>query len=368
MSGWLHARPETIGIDPGRLRQAHRLLERWVKEDRIPAAGLCVGRRGQVVEPFLVGHQKPGTEAPLRPDALFLVASITKPVTATAVMMLVERGELTLEERVTAFLPAFKKHGKEEIRIRHLLTHTSGLPDMVKNNLELRKAHQPLSSFIEAICEEHLLFPPGTNVSYQSTGSALLAEVVHQITGKTLAEFLRQEVFAPLGMKDTSLGWDPGKRERIAAVRVPRELEKADWNWNSSYWLGFGAPWGGLITSPADFARLCLAILKGGGPILSPATVRTMTSNQLAAMPQVPEENRRCYPWGLGWRLNWPAHPATFADLLGPRAFGHWGATGTVCWLDPDSEAFCLLFTTQPQEPDNRFLIRISNIVAAALT
>ena len=99
---------------------------------------------------------------------------------------------------------------------------------------------------------------------------------------------------------------------------------------------------------------------------LSPASVRALTMNQLAQMPQVPEEERRCRPWGLGWRLNWPAHSANFGDLLGPRTFGHWGATGTVCWLDPDAQTFCILFTTQPQEPEGRFLARVSNIVAAA--
>jgi CubicO group peptidase (beta-lactamase class C family) len=101
--------------------------------------------------------------------------------------------------------------------------------------------------------------------------------------------------------------------------------------------------------------------------ILSPATVRAMTTNQLEAMPLVPETDRRCKPWGLCWRLNWPAHSANFGDLLGPRTFGHWGATGTLCWIDPDAQAFCVLFTTQPQEPEGRFLARISNLVAAAL-
>ena len=73
-----------------------------------------------------------------------------------------------------------------------------------------------------------------------------------------------------------------------------------------------------------------------------------------------------CRPTGV-WRLNWPAHSECFGDLLGPRSYGHWGATGTLCWIDPDVEAFCILFTTQPQEPEGRFLARISNLVAAAL-
>jgi CubicO group peptidase (beta-lactamase class C family) len=366
------ARPENAGFHSDRLQRAYDLLARWVKEDKIPAAALCVGRQGRLSEPRCFGRQQPEPDAPpLRPDALFLVASITKPVTVTAAMLLVERGELSLEDRVSTIVPRFKGEGREEVLIRHLMTHTSGLPDMVADNEKLRRAHQPFAAFVAAVCKEPLLFPPGTRVSYQSMGLALLAEVVHQVAGKTLAEFLRQEVFEPLGMHDTALGWQPAKKDRLAAVRVPAELRQADWHWNSPYWLGFGAPWGGLVTSPADFARFCQMMLSGGVldgvRVLSPATVRAMTSNQLAAMPQVPEEERRCRPWGLGWRLNWPGHSANFGDLLGPRAYGHWGATGTVCWIDPDARAYCILFTTQPQEPEGRFLARLSNVVAAAL-
>jgi CubicO group peptidase (beta-lactamase class C family) len=87
----------------------------------------------------------------------------------------------------------------------------------------------------------------------------------------------------------------------------------------------------------------------GGVRVLSRATVRAMTRNQLAALPQIPEEDCRCRPWGLGWRLNWPGHSASFGDLRGPQTFGHWGATGTVCCIDLEAEAFCILFTTQPQ-------------------
>lgn len=365
-------KPEVVGFDVSRLDRAWALLERWTTERKVLGAGMCVGRRGRIVEPRIFGHRKPGAGAgPLGADSLFLIASITKPVTAMAVMMLVERGLLTLEDRVATFVPRFAAHGKHAVQVRHLLTHTSGLPDMPTDNLKLRQAHKPLSAFIDAICEEKLLFPPGTRVSYQSTGIAMLADIVHQLMGVTLAQFLRKEVFDPLGMGDTSLGWQPAKKERIAPVHLSEEADRADWQWNSPYWLGLGAPWGGMITSPADFARFCVMMLQGGRlgdvRLLAPLTVRAMTSNQLAAMPQVPEEERRCRPWGLGWRLNWPAHSANFGDLLGPRTYGHWGATGTLCWLDPDSESFCVLFTTEPQEPEGRFLARMSNAVCAAL-
>jgi CubicO group peptidase (beta-lactamase class C family) len=373
MSGIPSARPAAIGFDEKRLDRAFDLLGKWCDHDKVLGAGICVGRRGRMIEPRLFGKQQAvANSKAIRDDALFLVASITKPVTVTAAMMLVERGEISLEDRVATYVPAFAAKGKNEVQIRHLMTHTSGLPDMLPDNEKLRKAHKPLSSFVEGTCQVGLAFAPGTRVSYQSMGTLMLAEIVHQVSGKTVHEFVKKEVFEPLGMTDTSLGWQPAKKERIAQVRQGEAELKLDWTWNSAYWLALGAPWGGMITSPADFARFCQMMLNNGEldgvRILSPATVRAMTSNQLAIMPRVPEEDRRCRPWGLGWRLNWPGHSANFGDLLGPRTYGHWGSTGTVCWIDPDAGAFCILFTTQPQEPEGRFLARICNVVAAAMT
>jgi CubicO group peptidase (beta-lactamase class C family) len=371
MSGLPLAKPEEIGFSAARLDRAFDLLAEWARTDKVPAAALCVGRKGRMLPPRFFGRQRPDGRGPLREDALFLTASITKPVTVAAVMLLVERGLVLLEDAVAAFVPKFAENGKKGVQVRHLMTHTSGLPDMLPDNDALRAAHKPLAAFIDATCRLPLLFPPGTRVNYQSMGIAMLAEVVHQVTGVALRDFLRKELFEPLDMVDTSLGWQPEKKERLAVVRLRDEQQKTDWNWNTPYWLGFGAPWGGLVTSPADFARFCAMMLGGGvlggGRVLSPATVRAMTSNQLALMPQVPEEDRRCRPWGLGWRLNWPGSPTSFGDLLGPRAYGHWGATGTMCWIDPEAETFCILFTTQPQDDEGRFLGRVSNVVAAAL-
>jgi CubicO group peptidase (beta-lactamase class C family) len=365
-------KPEEIGLDPVRLQRAYDLVDRWIKSDKVAALALGVGRKGRMVEPRLVGRQKAEAGAPpLRPDALFLVASITKPVTYAALMMLVERGEVRLEDPVAAYVPKFAAHGKGEVLVRHLMTHTSGLPDMVPDNDKLRAAHQPLAKFIEEICELKLLFPPGTKVSYQSMGTAMAGEIVHQVSGLEIREFLRKEIFVPLGMTDTSLGWQLEKKDRIAGVRIPEDSAKTDWHWNSPYWLGFGAPWGGMITSISDFARFSQLMLNGGSlgevRLLSRAGVRAMTSNQLAAMPLVPEEERRCRPWGLGWKLQWPAHLNGFGDLVGPRAFGHWGATGTLCWMDADAETFCIIFSTQPQGEEGKFLARLSNAVAAAI-
>lgn len=358
------------------------LARSWCDEARVPALALIAGNSTETLGPEFFGRQcaeAPGGP-PLRDDAMFLIASITKPVVATGVMLLIERGQLSLGDRVTEFIPEFGKHGKYGVEIRHLLTHTSGLPDMLPNNRELRAAHAPLSTFVAETCNTPLSFPPGRAVQYQSMGYAILGEIIQRISGHSCAEFLNRELFRPLGMHDTALGapesWFAGESpnvQRIAEVRLPPEQQDAaDWNWNSRYWRTLGAPWGGLLTTPADLAKFCRMMLHGGrapaGQLLSSAGIAAATRNQLAAMRDVPESEIRCRPWGLGWRLNWPAHSANFGDLLGPRTYGHWGATGTVLWIDPDQDLFAVILTTQPQEPDGPHLARLSNAIAAALS
>ncbi|MBI3863783.1 MAG: beta-lactamase family protein [Planctomycetia bacterium] len=281
------------------------------------------------------------------------------------------------------YVPAFRREGRHAVTIRHLLTHTSGLPDMLSNNNELRAANAPLSEFVAGACTCPLDFPPGRGVQYQSMGFAMLGEIIRQVSGRSCAQFLHDEIFSPLGMRDTALGapdaWFNGpkpKVERIAEVLIPEGTEMAQddarhWNWNSRYWRQLGVPWGGLLTTPADLARFGQMLLGQGRlgdvQIVSRAGIEAATRNQLEAMREVHADDRRTRPWGLGWRLNWAAHSANFGDLLGPRSFGHWGATGTLMWVDPDLDACAILLTTKPQEPAGSYLARASNAIAAAL-
>ncbi len=376
--------PQAVGLDPHRWKSALHLIQTWCDAGKIPSAAVTVVRRGRSTGVHTFGRQTLKADSmALRDDAIFLIASITKPIVATGIVMLVERGVLALDDRVEQYIPAFGRKGKHAVTIRHLLTHTSGLPDMLPNNIELRAAHVPLSEFVAGACDCQLDFLPGRGVQYQSMGFAMLGEIIQQVTGRSCAQFLRDEIFAPLQMTDTTLGapaeWfegHPPQAERIAEVFISDESEMArtsgqSWNWNSTYWRRLGVPWGGLLTTPADLARFGQMMLGGGQlgdvQIISPMGVQTATRNQLEAMRDVPADDRRTRPWGLGWRLNWAAHSANFGDLLGPRAYGHWGATGTIMWIDPELEACVILLTTKPQEPQGSFLACASNAIVAAM-
>jgi CubicO group peptidase (beta-lactamase class C family) len=310
----------------------------------------------------------------VEPDTIFLVASITKPVTATAAMLLVERGKLSLDEPVSSIVPEFGAKGKEGVLVRHLLTHTSGLPDQLHENQQLRARHAPLEEFVRRICEVELLFPPGTSVSYQSCGLAMIAEIVERIEGMELREFMRREISEPLGMDDTSLGAQQDKLQRISRVRIPGGSfqygsGEVDWNWNSPYWWNFGAPWGGMFTTVQDLTAFCQMFLDGGRhggvQILSPATVAAMTSDQTIAMPGLPAETKLTDRWGLGWRLRRGADSG-FGDLVSDATYGHGGATGTLVWIDPRLQLICVIFTNDPTGASGLRSL-VSNAVAGSV-
>lgn len=360
-------------------RRVVEVADQLVSNGRLPALSIVAGGREGVAQAFSAGRRTVSGSEPVTANTIYLVASITKPLVAMAALQQVERGVLTLGDRVTDYLPEFGRHGKYGVEIRHLLTHTSGLPDMLPQNQELRQANAPLSLFLEGVYDCPLAFAPGRAVQYQSMGFLVLAEILNRVTGKPLSRLLAEEFFVPLGMTSTALGapmeWFTGATrtvDRIAEVQLPEaQLQGHGWNWNSGYWRQLGAPWGGLLTTAGDlaaYARMLLlgGVTPGGRRLVAEATLAAATRNQLECMKDVPEDERRCRPWGLGWRLNWPAHSANFGDLLGTRTYGHWGATGTVLWIDPAAEAFAVILTTQPQEPAGGQLARLSNLIAAA--
>ncbi len=158
------ATPTDAGISEERWSAACELLTGFCDDGTISSAALVAGRGSTVIQPQFFGKQLLNGEEPLRDDAMFLVASVTKPIVASAALLLVERGLLTLSDKVRDYIPEFGKNGKNAVRIRNLLTHTSGLPDMLPDNVALRKSHAPLSAFVEGTCEVVLDFPAGRGV------------------------------------------------------------------------------------------------------------------------------------------------------------------------------------------------------------
>jgi CubicO group peptidase (beta-lactamase class C family) len=373
-TGVPQAKPEEIGLDPKRLQVAYDLLEKWTtgRDAPVPGAAIIVGRAGKAVAPRFFGRQGPEADAgPIRRDAMFYMASVTKPVIFLGGMLLVERGKVNLSDRVTRYIPEFAAQGKEATQVLHLFTHTSGLPDELPNNTELRKSHAPLKKFIEECINADPLFRAGTRFSYSSSGTLVVAEIIQRLSGLSIREYVRREIFEPLGLKSTGLGSQGFTRERLVRTTVPEyQAGGGDFGWNSTYWQEFGSPAGGLFSSPEDYAVLC-ALMLGGGKwgdvrLLSPATARMMTSNRLNDLPDLPEPVRRTQPWSLGWRLNHLGMPDSWSDLLDRNVFGHTGSAGNVVWMDPQTQGFCILFTNYLRARAPWRLVHLSNAVAAS--
>lgn len=366
------AKPEDIGLDPRRLQVAYDILEKWTAGPNapVPGAAILAGRFGKTVAPRFFGRQGPEPDAePIRRDAMFYMASVTKPVIYTAGMLFVERGQLNLSDRVTRYIPEFTGQGKEDVQVLHLFTHTSGLPDELPNNPELRRQHAPLAKFIEGSIKADLLFKPGTGFSYASSGTMLVAEIVQRLSGQSIRDFVRSAIIEPLGLKSTGLGSQGFARERLVRTTVP-EYQRPEFGWNSQYWQEFGSPAGGLFSTPEDYAAICALMLNGGRwgdvRLLSPASVRQMTSNRLHDLPDLPEPVRRTQPWGLGWRMNHLGMPDSWSDLLSRNVFGHTGSAGNVVWMDPETQGFCLIFTNYLRARAPWRLVHLSNVVASA--
>ena len=355
-----------VGLSQGRLEGAAALLQAEIdRGDRMSAAALFVSRGGICALARGFGHMRPESgAATVGEDAIFLVASPTKPVTAVAAMLLVEAGQLSLRDRVSQHIPEFRGPHKEKVTVRHLLTHTSGMPDMLPNNMALRQVHAPLSKFVEGAIRTPLLYEPGTDFRYQSKGVLLAAEIVEQISGKGLRDFEQERIFGPLGMNRTSLGLGGiGIAETVwCGTTVDESAYDRDCGWNTEYWRDLGSPWGGLHTTAPDLALLLQAMLDDGSigerTVLSPAAARVMKEDQNPAHLEA--------PWGIGWGLRDSRVWNFFGDLVSAGTFGHVGATGTVAWADPQTDLVCIILTNKMVAAGS-LLNRVSNAVAASV-
>ncbi len=296
-------------------------------------------------------------EAPSE-DAIFLIASISKPMTATGLMLLADRGELKLSDPAQKFIPEFSEGDRSKITIKHLLTHTSGLPDQLPENQELRERNAPIEDFIERAIRTPLLFEPGARYQYQSMGILLASEVAQRITGERFPDFLRREVFAPLGMTRTAMGLGSFTLDEVERCQVEFAAPEsgagdpaaAGWDWNSPFWRSFGAPWGGAHSTAPDVNRFLQSFLHPDGKVLNEETARSMIAELTPGM----EKSR-----GLGFALGEGGKNSS------ARAFGHGGSTGTLSWADPEADRSFVLLTSLPSRKSRDLVLRPASDLAS---
>lgn len=273
-------------------------------------------------------------------DTIFDAASLTKVVACTpAAMLLVERGQLGLDDPVAKYIPEFTGGGKENVTVRQLLTHTSGL----RPDIGLKPEWQGYAEAIRLGCTEKLSAPPGEKVIYSDTGMYLLGEIVRRVSGRPLDEFVHREIYLPLGMKDTGFNPPQEKLGRIAPTEVEDGVPvRGVVHDPRARRMGGVAGHAGLFITANDLARYAQMMLNlgelDGVRIFQPETVKLMTSVQTP--PKIAARR------GLGWDID--------SGYSGPRgkvfplgSYGHTGWTGTSLWIDPFSKTFVIFLSNR---------------------
>jgi CubicO group peptidase (beta-lactamase class C family) len=333
LAAW--AAPVIAAVRRDALELAAEVLAGACAKRQVDAAVLCVRNGGEAFARNFGAARSV--------DEMFLLGSISKPVTAAAVMTLYDRGAFRLDEPAQRFLPEFKGDARGQITMRHLLTHVSGLPDQLPENAALRSRHAPLSEFVAAAVRTPLLFEPGSRYSYSSMAILLAAEVARRLSATALPQLFQEAVFRPLGMEHSALGL--GRFPLEAMMRCQAEgaapesgagnASAREWNWNSPYWRRLGAPWGGVHASAPDVARFFAEFLHREGKAIRPATAELMLRSH---------NPKGLTPRGLGFALGTRAGSPGCSE----QTFGHTGSTGTLAWADPTTDTICVVLTTLP--------------------
>jgi uncharacterized protein YbbC (DUF1343 family)/CubicO group peptidase (beta-lactamase class C family) len=355
------ARPDAVGLDPDCLFRIDKVANTAIAEGRTPGAVVLVLRDGRVAYRKAFGQRQvqPSAEA-MTADTVFDLASLTKPVaTATSVLLMIERGQLRLADPVSTHLSVFDRDDKRAITLEQLLLHTSGLP----SGNPVADYEGGIDKAIQKIASIRLSAAPGERFRYSDLGFIVLGEVVRKVAGEPLDAFARKNVFAPLGMRDTT--FRPGSDLAARAATT----EKAGERWlrgevhdPRARKLGGVAGHAGLFGTADDLALYAQMLLDGGiyqgKRILSPAAVRLMTAPR-----RVPGGLR-----ALGWDVQ-TAYSSNRGELFG--GFGHTGFTGTSLWIDPPSRTAVVFLSNRvhPAGKGNvtRLRSQVATLAAAAI-
>jgi len=332
-------------------------------------AAVVVMRGDAIVLEHYAGEAAPGVSA--APGVVWPLASISKVYAAATIMRLVEMGALTLNTLAGSIFPEFATNERAEVRIRHLLTHTAGMPYESPQMAERLRHQTPLSQLLQEALTAPQLFAPGTQLSYSDYHWLVLAEIARRVTGQEFATLMHDLVLQPMGLTQTV--FPIGAATPVAYVRGALAEGTDGSMYNSVYGRSLAHPAFGVAASARDVARFARHFAPGGPRVLCEATVRTMTSDQTAGVPG-------SYPiisglgsaprhaWGIGWALQTASTPALFSELASFQSFGHHGASGCQIIVDPVQDLVLVTLTnTHLNTGMTRWYDRLQAVAACAI-
>ena len=356
------ARLEARDVDAKRLAQIRGQMQAFVDQQQLAGAVTLVGTHDEVLSLEAVGQRDVEKGLPMQKDSIFRIASMTKPITAIAIMQLVDLGKLDVADPVENYLPEFKgqmlvsekkgdtvtlKKPMRPITVRDLLTHTSGMPGSPPaglSDLYVRRNHT-LAEGVMAFSQRPIEFEPGSKWSYCNTGIDTLGRIVEVVSGNSFERYLHESIFTPLGMNDTFFYPIAEVVDRIATtynVQDGKLVRSPDAILGMTADPKYPVPAGGLYSTAPDLAKLYQMMLRHGvnsdDRVLSVTSVETMTDLQTAdlACGFVP---------GMGFGYGWAVvkEPQGVTGMLSKGTYGHGGAFGTQAWIDPHRDLFVIL-------------------------
>ena len=351
---------EEVSLDENNAVFSFALQELQEKQEFAGAVTMVVGP-DRIIALEAFGLADIASGRPMRKDSVFWIASMTKPITAMGVLMLVEEGKLGLDDPVEKYLPSFKAQKfatptgpvptPRPVTVRDLLTHTSGLSPAMPTAANQPVDTIPLAAMVDHSGRTPLISAPGAKWAYSNTGINTLGRIIEVVSGQPYPDFVQKRFFDPLDMNSTSF-WPDDTLQ--ASLATPYRKDKATGKLIAAGNSRFSNPLqnrartaipaGGLFSTANDLAQLCQMILRGGEldghRFLRPETLKLMTTNQLGEMPKVSfAEGMRM---GLGFHV--VGTPIGVTESLSPGSFGHGGAYGTQAWIDPvRRQAYVLL-------------------------
>lgn len=375
------AKPEEVGLSTERLQRINEVIQRYIDSNQISGAVALVARKGRVAHFESYGLMDIEGKKPIRKDALFRMASSTKPVAGVAIMMLMEEGKVRLSDPVSKFIPEFKDPkvavlksstlppampgqpppapeiytipASREITVRDLLTHTSGLGSggasagEASKVMQARKPTDTLADLIPRLGALPLDFQPGTQFRYSGlAGIDVLSRIVEIASGLTFDQFLKQRIFDPLGMKDTFFALPEDRQPRLMTLyrRAGNKLEKhpnQEMLMNRVYFSGAA----GLVSTAEDYFHFAQMLANGGQlngkRLLSPRTVELMSSNHTGEM--FPGQLGRPPGMGFGFTVEVVVDAIKADSRRSNGSFGWDGAFGTHFWIDPKEQLVAVL-------------------------
>lgn len=363
--GWQSTSLRSLGTanSSTALGNVDRIMNSAVERGVIPGAVVLVGHNGTIVysKAFGMRSLEPDQE-PMTVDTIFDIASLTKCVaTATSVMKLVEEGKIRLNDPVATYLPEFARNGKENITIRQLLTHFSGLPE----DLDLNAAWRGRNTAFQLAMDAKPIFPPGARFLYSDVNFETLGFVVEKVSGLSLDEYAAKNIFDPLGMQETRFLPPTEWRHRIAPTEYDEHhhMLRGTVHDPTARRMGGVAGDAGVFSTADDLARYAQDMLSGFH-VLTPETVEKMTTPQQPPTATVLR--------GLGWDIDSP-FSSNRGEFFPVGSFGHTGFTGTSMWIDPTTNSYVIILTNavHPRGSKTAAVVslrsRVASVVAEGL-